>query len=51
MDHHGYPDPIDDHLPERSLGNVWSIPEPQGNTLKGAMTYEMFLIYLELSKC
>jgi hypothetical protein len=22
------PDPIGDHLPERSLGNVWSIPEP-----------------------
>jgi hypothetical protein len=28
MDHHGCLDPIDDYLPERSLGNVWSIPEP-----------------------
>jgi hypothetical protein len=27
MDHHGYPDLIDDHLPKRSHGNVWSIPE------------------------
>jgi hypothetical protein len=27
-DHHVYLDPIDDHLPERSLGNVLSIPEP-----------------------
>jgi hypothetical protein len=26
-DHHGCPDLIDDHLLERSLGNVWNIPE------------------------
>jgi hypothetical protein len=36
-DHHRYPDPIDDHLPEKSHGNVWSIPEPQDNIFKGAM--------------
>jgi hypothetical protein len=34
MDHHGYPDLIDDHLPERVLGNVYSVLEPSGNTLK-----------------
>jgi hypothetical protein len=30
MDHQGVgcPDPIDDYLPERSLGNVYNIPEP-----------------------
>jgi hypothetical protein len=39
--HHGYPDLIDDHLTERSLGNVWSIPEPWGNTLKGSMMCKM----------
>jgi hypothetical protein len=33
-DHHGYPDLIDDHLPERVLGNVCSVLEPLGNTLK-----------------
>jgi hypothetical protein len=26
-DCHGYLDLIDDHLPERSLSNAWSIPE------------------------
>jgi hypothetical protein len=26
-DHHGCPDLIDDNLLERSLDNVWSIPE------------------------
>jgi hypothetical protein len=25
-DHHGCPDPIDDHFLKRSLGNVWNIP-------------------------
>jgi hypothetical protein len=34
--HHGYPDLIDAHLPERDLGNVWSVLEPLGNTLKGS---------------
>jgi hypothetical protein len=35
--HYGHPSPADDHSPERSLGDVWSIPEPYGNTLKGPM--------------
>jgi hypothetical protein len=26
--HYGYPGPTNDHLPERSLGDIWSIPEP-----------------------
>jgi hypothetical protein len=30
MDHYGIPGPADDHSPERSLGDVWSIPEPLG---------------------
>jgi hypothetical protein len=36
MNHHGYPDLIDDHLPERVLGNVCSVHEPSVNTLKGS---------------
>jgi hypothetical protein len=36
MDHHGSPDSIDDHLPERVLRNVCSILKPSGNTLKGS---------------
>jgi hypothetical protein len=36
MGHHGSPNPIDDHLPERYLGNVWSVLEPLGNTIKGS---------------
>jgi hypothetical protein len=35
MGHHGYPNLIDDHLPERDLGNVYSVLKPLGNTLKG----------------
>jgi hypothetical protein len=42
MDHHECLDPIDDHLPERSLDNVWSIPKPWGNSIKGAMTLRCF---------
>jgi hypothetical protein len=41
-DHHGCPDPIDDHLLKRSLGNVWSIFEPCDNSIKGAMTLRCF---------
>jgi hypothetical protein len=33
-DHHGSPDPIDDHLLERVLCNVCSVLEPLGNTLR-----------------
>ena len=35
-DHYGHPGPADDHWPERSLDHVWSVPEPEGNTLKGS---------------
>jgi hypothetical protein len=42
MEHHGCPDPIDDHLPERSLSNVWNILEPLSNSIKGAMTLRCF---------
>jgi hypothetical protein len=31
-----YPDLIDDHLPERDVGNIWSVLEPLGNILKGS---------------
>jgi hypothetical protein len=34
--HHGYLDLIDDHLPKRDLGNVWSVLEPLGNMLRGS---------------
>jgi hypothetical protein len=34
--HHGYPDLIDDDLPERDLGNLWSVLEPLGNMPKGS---------------
>jgi hypothetical protein len=36
MGHQGYPDLINDYLPERDLGNFWSVLEPLGNTLKGS---------------
>jgi hypothetical protein len=26
--HYGHPGPADNHSPERSLGDAWSIPEP-----------------------
>jgi hypothetical protein len=42
MDHHRYPDLIDDHLPERVLGNVYSVLEPSGNTLKGSRCSRWF---------
>jgi hypothetical protein len=35
-DHHGSLDRIDDHLSERVIGNVCSVLEPSGNTLKGS---------------
>jgi hypothetical protein len=35
--HYRHPGLANDHSPERSLGDVWSIPEPYGNTLKGSM--------------
>jgi hypothetical protein len=36
-DHHGCPDPIDDHLPERRLGNVWNILSHRVTQNKGVM--------------
>jgi hypothetical protein len=36
MDRYGSPDPPDDHLPERVLGNVFSVLEPLGNTLNAS---------------
>jgi hypothetical protein len=41
MGHYGHPGPADDHSPKRSLGDVWSIPEPWGNTPKGSMMCNM----------
>jgi hypothetical protein len=35
-DHHGFLDPIEDHLLERVLGNICRILELSGNTLKGS---------------
>jgi hypothetical protein len=43
-DHYGPPGPPDDHLPKRVLGNVWSILEPVGNTLKGSKMFKMVLV-------
>jgi hypothetical protein len=36
MDHHGFPDPVEEHLLERVLHNVCLVLEPSGNTLKGS---------------
>jgi hypothetical protein len=41
-DHHRSPDPIDDHLVERVLGNVCSVLEPWSNTLKGSRCSRWF---------
>ena len=35
--HYGHPGPANDHWSERCLDHVWSVPEPEGNTLKGSM--------------
>ena len=37
MGHYGHPGPAKDHRSERCLDHVWSVPEPEGNTLKGSM--------------
>jgi hypothetical protein len=34
MDHHGFLDPIEDHLKERVLGNVYRILEPSGTHVR-----------------
>jgi hypothetical protein len=36
MGHHRSPDPIDGHLSERVLSNVYHVLELSGNTLKGS---------------
>jgi hypothetical protein len=43
-DHHGYPDLIDDPLPERVLvlSNVCIVLEPSGNILKGSQCLRWF---------
>jgi hypothetical protein len=41
-DHHGSLDPIDDHLPEIVLGNVFSVLEPSGKILKGSRCSRWF---------
>jgi hypothetical protein len=48
MGHYGHPGPVGDHSPERSLSDVWSIPEPWGNTLKGSLMSKMVLVHSEL---
>jgi hypothetical protein len=39
MDHYGPLGPPNHHLPERVLGNFWSILESSGNTLKGSKMF------------
>jgi hypothetical protein len=50
MDHYGHLGPPDDHSPERSLDDVWSIPKPHGNTLKGSIMCKLVLVHSELSE-
>jgi hypothetical protein len=42
MGHHGSPDLIDDHLPERSLGNVWVFLNHRVIRFKGSMKCKIF---------
>jgi hypothetical protein len=44
MDHCGPPGPPDDHLSKRVLGNIWSVLEPLGDTLKGSKMFKMVLV-------
>jgi hypothetical protein len=44
MDHYGPPGPPNDHLPEKVLGNVWSVLKPLGNMLKGSKMFKMVLL-------
>jgi hypothetical protein len=41
-DHYG----LDDHLRERVLGNIWSVLEPLGSTLKGSKMFKMVFGYI-----
>jgi hypothetical protein len=45
-DHHGCPDLVDDHLPERRLGNVWTILSHKVTQNKGVMTLICFWNWL-----
>jgi hypothetical protein len=47
---HGSLNPIDDHLPERSLDDIWVFLNCRGITLKGLMICKLVLVYLELSE-
>jgi hypothetical protein len=42
--HHGHPGPSNDHLPERVLGNVWSVLEPGVAHLRDQRCFEMVLV-------
>jgi hypothetical protein len=48
MGHYGHPGPISDHSTDMSLSDVWSIPKPWGNTLKGSLMSKMVLVHSEL---
>jgi hypothetical protein len=41
-DHHRNLDLMDGHLPERVLGNIYSVLEPSGNTLNGSQCLRWF---------
>jgi hypothetical protein len=43
-DHYGPPGPLDDHLPERVLGNVWSVLEPWVIRLRDQFFLKMVLV-------
>jgi hypothetical protein len=42
--HHGHPGPSDDHLPERVLGNVWSVLEPGVAHFRDQRCFKMVLV-------
>jgi hypothetical protein len=46
-DRHGFPDSTDDYLSEKGLGNVWSVLEPLGNTLKGSLMFKDGFDYIQ----
>jgi hypothetical protein len=43
-DHYGPPGPLDDHSPERVLGNVWSVLEPWVIRLRDQFFLKMVLV-------
>jgi hypothetical protein len=44
MDRYGPPGPPDDHLPERVLGNVWSVLEQWVTRLRETRCFKMVLV-------